>query len=79
MNLKIKKAKSDRKEIFNYKDQDSLKKFKKVTSEPSRFTFIFSKNIPFKQQIKAWTKSLKGAIRLCLKKNQDKKEKAKIL
>ena len=57
--LKIKKEIEIRRTIYKFKDEDSLKKFKIMTSNTDAFTKCFKDNKPFLQQAKHWEKNIK--------------------
>ena len=68
VNLKFKIEKSERKEIFKFKDESSLKTFTKITSNTNQFSSCFDDNKPLEQQIKEWRKTLKSHCNFAFKK-----------
>ena len=54
-----------RKCVFNFQNIESLKKFKQITSETTKFTNCFYNDSQFHKQIRMWTKMLKGAVYQC--------------
>ena len=63
VNLEVMKQKTDRRIIYNYRNQNSFEQFKRITSNTNKFTNCFMTNEPFSKQEKIWTKLLNGAIR----------------
>ena len=68
LDLRIEKPKIQRKIVFNYKDEKSLLKFKKITSDSNDLSKCLSNDMPLPQQIRKWSKQLKKSIYSCFKK-----------
>ena len=68
VNLKMKTEKPQRKEIFKFKDEKSLQKFTKITSNTNQFSKCFNSNKPLVQQIEDWRKTLKAHCNFAFKK-----------
>ena len=68
LNFNFDPIKPERKEIFNFRDEDSRTKYRKSTSIKGIFTNIFKTNLSFENQVEKWMKQLKKTIRSCFKK-----------
>ena len=75
LKLKIEKKKEDRVTVFNYKDEESWRKFKLQTSVKGKFTKIFSSSIPFEKKVRKWEKMLKRSIHSCFNRIRLTKKK----
>ena len=77
VNLKIKNEKSQRKEIFKFKDESSLKTFTKITSNTNQFSSCFDNDKPLEHQIEDWRKTLKSHCEFAFKKIRINESKRK--
>ena len=68
LNLKVEEPKPERVTVFDWKNDDSWKMFKKMTSIKGKYTKIFQSSKPFNKQVNEWEKMLKKTIHLCFKK-----------
>ena len=62
-------AKVKKTEIFNFKDKDSLKRFKEITSNNSELSSIFDSKRSVEKQAKQFMKRLNGMLHQCFKKS----------
>ena len=58
VNLEFSPIKPERIHVFQFKNKESQKEFKKMTTETSEFTNCFNNNLPFEVQAKNWKKVL---------------------
>ena len=75
IDIKFEKLKPERRLIYNFKDPEGLKKFRKVTSYNGIFLNIFNKQSSFKKQIKVWHSKLKRVVNDCFRKVRLRKNK----
>ena len=58
LNLKSSQRKSERLELFNFKNEECQKTFHSLTNETRRFNDCFDNDLPFKEQAKNWELAL---------------------
>ena len=76
--LKVKdREKVKKTEIFNFKDKDSLKRFKEITSNNSELSSIFDSKRSVEKQAKQFMKRLNGMLHQCFKKIKIKENSIK--
>ena len=68
INLEIIPMKPERKEIFNFKNEASLAKFKEITSNTSQFTECFENSLPLSEKVLNWRRVLKSHCQTAFKK-----------
>ena len=66
--LKAQKQPIIRNEVFNFKDQNAMKKFTMMTNQSNKFSRCFENKRPFRRQIKDWIYNLKNTLKGCFKK-----------
>ena len=59
LNLEVLSEKSERNEIFNFKEKERQLKFKDFTSQTSDFSISFENEKPLQQQICDWQNTRK--------------------
>ena len=72
-----KQVPQERMEYFNFKDKDSLEKFRKMTTETNDFTKCFTNDKPFHQQMKKWERTSNTFFIRCFKKIRKRHKKRK--
>ena len=79
MDLYIKRIseKPERVEIFNFKDEQSLKNFRKSTTETEEFTECFKDDAPLPLQVEMWRTVLNSHCNQSFKKIRIRKKKLK--
>ena len=77
IDLKFSSEKPDKIEVFNFKDFNSQKAFKKSTSEAADFSNCFLDDAPLKSQIENWRKVLNSHCKKSFKKIRIRKRKLK--
>ena len=73
--LRIESIKPERQEIFDFKNEEGQKTFKRLTSETNEFSKCFETDAPLLEQIEKWQKVLKSSFRKSFKKIRIKKKK----
>ena len=68
LDLKFDKKKPERREVFNFKNEECQQAFFKITSETSKLSECFSTDQPFLAQAKRWNKELNNMLHLTFKK-----------
>ena len=68
LNLQAVSAKPERKEIYNFKDNNSLVTFQEMTSNTQEFSNCFQNDLPLQQQLNNWRKVLKSHVQASFKK-----------
>ena len=79
LNLQIASEKPVRKEIFNFKDVQSLNQFREITSNTNQFSDCFENDLSLVEQVKRWRTVLKSHCQTAFKKlriNKKKRTKA---
>ena len=77
-NLKVEEKENTRKiEIFNFKDENGLKRFKEITSNSVALSSIFDSKKSVEKQAKQFLKTLKGLLHKCFKKIKIKENSIK--
>ena len=56
--LTISSEKPERRELYNFKNEENQQKFKNATTNTNNFTNCFKTNLPLDQQIKRWQQNL---------------------
>ena len=79
LDIKIEPEKPKRIEIFNYKEEASKVKFKKLTSETTDFTLCFEDEKPLLEQIENWQNVLKSYCAQSFRKIRIRKKNIKPL
>ena len=68
LSLQAVSAKPERKEIYNFKDNNSLVTFQEMTSNTQEFSNCFQNDLPLQQQLNNWRKVLKSHVQASFKK-----------
>ena len=68
MYIQYDRMKPERREIFDYKNQEGMKKFKVLTAVKGKFSNLFNNELNFTKQMKLWRKKLNFTIKMCFKK-----------
>ena len=77
LDIKLISEKPERVEIFNFKDEQSLKNFRKSTTETEEFTECFKDDTPLPLQVERWRKVLNSHCNQSFKKIRIQKKKLK--
>ena len=77
LDIKLRSEKPERIEIFDFKDEESLKKFRKSTSETEEFMDCFKDDAPLDLQVNRWRKVLNSHCNKVFKKIRIRKKKLK--
>ena len=77
LKLKVKREKPERIEMYDFKDIEGQKKFKKLTSETKQFTNCFDNMQSLSQQVEMWRKTLEAHFKKSIQENQNQKAKSK--
>ena len=75
VNLEYQKQKQERKIVFNFRNLNSLRKFKTSTTNTNKFTTCFNEIEPFSKQVKQWSNLFNGTIRKCFERVRMRKNK----
>ena len=82
INLQFSKLKTERIEIFNFKNREGQQLFQNLTTNTSEFSDCFQNNLPFETQAMNWRKVLNKFFHKSFKKiritNKPKEDKSKI-
>ena len=73
LDLEIVSCKPERREIYNFKETEGLKRFKEITSNTNKFSACFENMLPLQEQIKLWQDTLKSDCKIAFKKIRIKK------
>ena len=68
LNLQFDRKKTDRRELFNFRNGECQEAFFKVTSETTKLSECFSNNLAFPDQAKKWNKELNNIFHLSFRK-----------
>ena len=68
IDLRIEILKPERREIYDFKNEDGQLRFKKVTSETDEFSKCFENDSPLIDQIEDWQNVLKSSFRKSFRK-----------
>ena len=79
LNLKVEREKPERIEIYDFKNIDGQKMFKKLTTDTKQFTDCFNNMHPLSQQIKMWRKTLETFCQRAFRKIRIRKRSMKPL
>ena len=77
LDIKLISEKPERVDIFNFKDEQSLKNFRKSTTETEEFTECFKDDTPLPLQVERWRKVLNSHCNQSFKKIRIQKKKLK--
>ena len=75
LDIKLISEKPERVEIFNFKDEQSLKNFRKSTRETEEFTECFKDDTPLPLQVERWRTVLNSHCNQSFKKLRIRKKK----
>ena len=79
LKLKVKREKPERIEMYDFKDIEGQKKFKRLTSETEQFTNCFNNKESLSQQVEMWRKTLEAHCKNAFWKIRIRKRKVKPL
>ena len=79
LKLKVKREKPERIEMYDFKDIEGQKKFKRLTSETEQFTNCFNNKESLSQQVEMWRKTLEAHCKKAFRKIRIRKRKVKPL